>query len=418
MTPEFALSRRAYRLRMGLATGVVLLATLLAVAALLAWRTPDAAWSPRALFGGSQPAPASAIEAALPSQPVRLLPLPDAKARSVNAAVPFVAGGVNPATPYVMSGEGGDFQNAISCLSAAVLYEAGDDRPGQAAVAQVILNRMRHPAYPKTVCGVVFQGSERSTGCQFTFTCDGSLRRPWPAAAWERARGLAIAALSGQVDGRVGMATHYHTDWVVPYWAASLDKIAQVGTHLFYKFPGAMGKPGAFTGVHAGTELINPKLGGGAGETALAVAAESASAPADDAPAAVPPVTAAPVAATAPAGVNLRGSDLLLADADAGVFVLALQPGRFPGDYAMTSLDLCKGRKRCTVVGYLPGDEPPGALPLPAGAARTASFYYDGAAARAAWNCRRIARSRPGECIPGTAASASELAVRDNPVAL
>ena len=103
---------------------------------------------------------------------------------------------------------------------------------------QTVLNRVRHPAFPATVCGVVFQGSERSTGCQFTFTCDGALARQPSAAAWARARALAEQALDGAVDERVGNATHYHTDWVVPYWRTSLDKIAQVETHIFDRWRG------------------------------------------------------------------------------------------------------------------------------------------------------------------------------------
>ncbi|MGJ3626051.1 cell wall hydrolase [Sphingomonas sp. MMS24-JH45] len=84
---------------------------------------------------------------------------------------------------------------------------------------QVVLNRLRHPAFPKTVCGVVFQGAERSTGCQFTFTCDGALARQPSPLAWDRARKVAAAALAGAVYRPVGYATHYHTDWVVPYWS-------------------------------------------------------------------------------------------------------------------------------------------------------------------------------------------------------
>src|SRR3546814_17214212 len=88
----------------------------------------------------------------------------------------------------------------------------------------IVLNRVRHPAFPKTVCGVVFQGSERSTGCQFTFTCDGALTRRFSDAAWDRARDIAKAALTGHVAKAVGYATHYHTDWVVPYWSRSEER--------------------------------------------------------------------------------------------------------------------------------------------------------------------------------------------------
>jgi spore germination cell wall hydrolase CwlJ-like protein len=98
----------------------------------------------------------------------------------------------------------------------------------------VILNRVRAPGFAKTVCGVVYQGSNRVTGCQFSFTCDGSLRRRPVHLGWGAARRTARRALAGAVFADVGRATHYHTDWMVPYWRDSLVKIARVGTHLFY----------------------------------------------------------------------------------------------------------------------------------------------------------------------------------------
>jgi hypothetical protein len=117
---------------------------------------------------------------------------------------------------------------------------------GKRGVAQVVLNRVRHPAFPNSVCGVVMQGSNRTTGCQFTFSCDGSLyRRPSPQG-WQSARQTALAALSGAVEPSVGMATHYHADYVRPYWASSLDKVAVIGTHIFYRWSGSWGKRVAF----------------------------------------------------------------------------------------------------------------------------------------------------------------------------
>jgi spore germination cell wall hydrolase CwlJ-like protein len=103
-------------------------------------------------------------------------------------------------------------------------------------VAQIVLNRTRHAAYPKTICGVVFQGSERSTGCQFTFTCDGSLNRAPSRVAWRRAAAIARAALGGHVVPEVGQATHYHATWMTPYWAPSLPKVATIGGHAFYRW--------------------------------------------------------------------------------------------------------------------------------------------------------------------------------------
>lgn len=181
-------------------------------------------------------------------EPMRYVAVSREDAVAFNATVPF-SGAVNPpARPFTLAAPLPAQDRAVDCLAAAQLYEAGDDAVGQRAVAQVIINRVRHPAFPKTICGVVFEGSERSTGCQFTFTCDGALARyHYGEAAWLRARLRARAALSGAVYQPVGHATHYHTNWVVPYWSASLDKVAAVGTHLFFRWTGWWGTPPAFT---------------------------------------------------------------------------------------------------------------------------------------------------------------------------
>jgi len=143
----------------------------------------------------------------------------------------------------------------VQCLSEAVYYEsAREPEVGQEAVAQVVLNRLRHPAYPKSVCGVVYQGSARTTGCQFTFTCDGSLRYAPQAALWKRAREVSERALAGYVDKTVGSATHYHAQYVAPYWAPTLVKMVKVGQHIFYRWTGPWGEPPAFTGRYAGGE--------------------------------------------------------------------------------------------------------------------------------------------------------------------
>ena len=144
---------------------------------------------------------------------------------------------------------------ALDCLASAVYYEAGSqDDDGERAVAQVVLNRVRHPAFPASVCGVVYQGSTRATGCQFTFTCDGSLYRQPDADGWRRATRIAEAALGGSVYAPVGWATHYHADYVVPYWASTLAKNAVVGAHIFYRWAGGWGQPAAFTKAYAGRE--------------------------------------------------------------------------------------------------------------------------------------------------------------------
>jgi spore germination cell wall hydrolase CwlJ-like protein len=161
------------------------------------------------------------------------------------AAKPFFIGKVNEATRG----------RALECLTSAIYYEAGsEDVEGQRAVAQVVLNRVRHPAFPASVCGVVYEGSTRPTGCQFTFTCDGSLMRQPSLDAWNRARAVAAAALSGFVYTPVGSATHYHADYVVPYWASTLTKNAIVGAHIFYRWMGGWGRLAAFNQNYARSE--------------------------------------------------------------------------------------------------------------------------------------------------------------------
>lgn len=150
-----------------------------------------------------------------------------------------------------------DRTRALQCLTAAIYYEAATEPDaGQRAVAQVVLNRVAHPAYPNTVCGVVYEGSERSTGCQFSFTCDGSLARRPSRPFWERAENVARTALSGYVYAPVGLATHYHTVQVHPYWAPSLNYLGTIGAHRFYSFRGAAGRPAAFRFAYAGGEPL------------------------------------------------------------------------------------------------------------------------------------------------------------------
>ncbi len=122
-----------------------------------------------------------------------------------------------------------------ACLAQAVYYEArGEPREGQAAVAQVVLNRARSGSHPASVCGVVFEGASRP-GCQFSFACDGRLggRRP-AAAAWRQAETVAAEALDGRRVAGVEGALNYHADYVRPRWAAQLRRTAEIGRHIFY----------------------------------------------------------------------------------------------------------------------------------------------------------------------------------------
>ena len=153
----------------------------------------------------------------------------------------------NPAAQPFRLGTALDQSRDLDCLTKAAYYEArGEGVDGMRAVAQVVLNRARHPAFPNTVCAVVYQGSNRSTGCQFSFTCNGSMRGAVNRAAWNRARDVASKALSGQVYAAVGNATHFHTTGVAPRWRNSLIRVGQVGDHLFYRFGGRSGSGDSF----------------------------------------------------------------------------------------------------------------------------------------------------------------------------
>jgi len=187
--------------------------------------------------------------------PDLLRPLSPQEATKENAERPFVKRPDSAAGKFVLKAAPDDRDRALTCLTQAVYYEAAGEGPdGERAVAQVVINRMRHPGYPASVCGVVYQGSERGSGCQFTFTCDGSLLRAPALDLWGRARKVAEAALSGKVFAPIGHATHYHADYVLPYWADSLDKTVQIGRHIFYRLRGTLGNSSAFSQHYAGAE--------------------------------------------------------------------------------------------------------------------------------------------------------------------
>jgi spore germination cell wall hydrolase CwlJ-like protein len=126
----------------------------------------------------------------------------------------------------------------IHCLAEAIYYEArGESFAGQTAVAEVVLNRVNHRVYPQTICRVVYEGSERVTGCQFSFTCDGSMDRAPRGRSWRRAQLVAEHVALGFAPPRTRRATHYHTTAVDPYWNDNLVQTGQIGTHVFYRFP-------------------------------------------------------------------------------------------------------------------------------------------------------------------------------------
>ncbi len=207
--------------------------------------TPDAA-DPY----GAVPMPefAPTADLALPATPpANLSAVPFVLPTTVNtgaAAMPYIFASRNPT----------DSLRAAICLTTAIYYEAASESDdGQRAVAQVILNRVRHPAWPNTVCGVVYQGSDRP-GCQFSFACDGSMARHPSAAGWLRASRIARHALAGYAYAPVGLATFYHTPQVNPSWNRRLITTSILGNHIFYRMPGAQGVPSSFSDRYAGGE--------------------------------------------------------------------------------------------------------------------------------------------------------------------
>ncbi len=129
----------------------------------------------------------------------------------------------------------------LRCMATAIYFEARDEPiRGQIAVGQVIMNRIRSPFYPKTICGVVYQGERNRTGCQFSFTCTGKKNAVKEMPEWATAVKLAKEVIAGEVwVNEVGYATHYHATYVHPSWRYELIKVAQIGGHIFYKM-----KPG------------------------------------------------------------------------------------------------------------------------------------------------------------------------------
>ena len=323
-----------------------------------------------------------------PVEPVTFQKLSPTDARAWNASVPFVRGPNPPARPFVIGGDAASQARATDCLAAAMLYEAGDDPVGERAVGQVVINRARHPAFPRTICGVVFQGQERATGCQFTFTCDGAMARAPNPAAWERARVLARQALTGHVFARVGHATHYHTDWVVPYWSASLDKIAEVNTHLFFRWTGWWGTPAAFRRAVADVEPVIPRLARISAAHDVAVTVEGTT-------------------LAERTGDTATVPEPAVAAIEEGTFLLALNPRLGPDalpDFARTT---CGARDYCKLLLWISREDVPARLPATPDQLESMAFSYlrdrSRAFDKALWNCSAFRRADPRECMKGTA---------------
>jgi spore germination cell wall hydrolase CwlJ-like protein len=326
------------------------------------------------------------------------LPPDDARKRNDHVAFEPRVGAI--ARPFAFTGSDLDRARAIQCLATAVLYEAGDDAAGQTAVAQVVLNRVRHPAFPATVCGVVYQGSQRKTGCQFTFTCDGSLlRRTMNQPSWQRARSVAESALSGHVDATVGLATHYHTNWVYPYWSPSLRKLAQVGTHLFFGWPGSWGAQGAFAKAYRGHEAGAPTIGG---LTALNITGDApVPSPGEPGILGLPQVPAK--LPTNMGKVPLYGNKVKLVGSDGRSFGLLAPPGSSASQMVNAALALCGQPGPCRVNAWGNEDDIPGSYPLPALTRSTMVFEYvrsgNAGGATTRFDCARYPNKDPKTCL-------------------
>jgi len=330
-----------------------------------------------------------------PVEPVTFQEVAATDAKAINGQIPFSTLPNPAARPFRLFGSPESQARAVDCLAAAEIYEAGGgDSIGERAVAQVVINRMKHPAFPKTICGVVFQGSERTTGCQFSFTCDGAMLR-WPVGgdSWQRAREIARQALNGAVYAPVGHATHYHTDWVVPYWSASLEKITAVHTHLFFRWAGWWGTPPAFTRGYAGAEPNVPLMS--------RVSAFHHGDP--NAPLLDPLATSTdPLAAVDPA--SIKASDVPPAiPADGNSFLVTLPKGMSPDNFASLAIRTCGDRTRCKFMAWADGRKTAPTLPLNSEQVATMSFSYlrdeTQSFAKALWNCDQYRRPSPVQCM-------------------
>jgi spore germination cell wall hydrolase CwlJ-like protein len=218
------------------------------------------------------------------------------------------------AQPFHMQGSL-DASRDLNCLTEAVYWEARGEGPaGMAAVAQVVLNRVRHPAFPKTVCGVVYQGAADGD-CQFSFACSTRHSRS-EDNMWVRAREIAARALSGHVMAQVGSATHFHAVSVAPDWMGNLQKVAQIGSHIFYRFGhGGHPKDFRYTAEPAEPKAPQPMLAG-------LVPSFGAPAPASAAAATTGPTLAYPLLQ--------KAADPTAAPADGKAAVVTAKPAAAP----------------------------------------------------------------------------------------
>jgi hypothetical protein len=155
--------------------------------------------------------------------------------KSVMIALPLPKPPLSPAQRLELQGK--DYDKAEKCLAQAVYFEARNEPArGQQAVAQVVLNRVFSPYYPKDVCSVVYQNAHHYLGCQFTFACDGKPEAVNERGPWAHANRIATQTLNANVWlSDVDKATHYHAAYVRPKWIHEMKVLARYGLHTFYR---------------------------------------------------------------------------------------------------------------------------------------------------------------------------------------
>ena len=365
-----------------------------------------------ALMGGlpaptASPPPISPVETAepmpdLPASPedtVVLSELTATDARARNAAVDFAAVGPGTPSPFRFDGSAADRLRARDCLALAGMAEAGGGDGDQRAVMQVILNRVRHPAFARTVCGVVFEGAQRPTGCQFSFTCDGSLARRYSDAAWRAARDRAEQMLGGATHAPVGNATHFHADYVYPWWSDQLDKVAQVGPHIFFRWRGFWGSRSALSARYAGGEPDPLRLR----ETALVTAAANPLPGLLESGEAVRSITRDSVARAADKPPRAAASPEQ-PGAGAGVHFVLVAPTDSPAALVERARSLCSGGGYCRVQGWSEAEQIPAQLPLSEAARRSLRFSFVASNANGGeavfFDCRLFPSPPSGTCLP------------------
>jgi hypothetical protein len=189
-------------------------------------------------LNSSSPTPSDGVLVAVEIDPAGLTTVPQLSAAG---GKPNYAALVDPK----------DSARQMRCLAEAIYFESrSEPEDGQAAVAQVVLNRVRSGIYPTTVCGVVYQDRNRPFACQFTFACEGKSLRIEEPGPWAVATRIAGEVVSGaNYNPKVGEAVNYHANYVSPFWVGYLRKVDRIGAHIFYAMrDGVNWAPGALNG--------------------------------------------------------------------------------------------------------------------------------------------------------------------------